>query len=784
MSETKRQGLAARYAQWVVRWRWWVLLAALLATVAAAAGASKLGFTNDYRVFFSSRNPELTAFEKFQDIYTKTDVILFAVKPKQAPEELGVFTNDTLAVVKELTEESWKIPYSIRVDSPTNFQHTEATADDLVVADLVKNPGALDRDALRKARQVALDEPSLVNRLVADDAMTAGVLVTLQLPNKDPNEVLESVGHAEALVERIRVEHPNLEVVISGVAPLSASFPRASIQDMESLIPIMYLALIVTMGIFLRSVSGTIATVLVVGMSAMFAMGSGGWLGVQLTPPSAMAPTIILTIAIADCVHILVSMFQQMRRGMGKHEALVESMRLNAEPVFLTSLTTVIGFLSLNFSDSPPFGDLGNLSAIGVAAAWAYAMTFLPALLAILPMRVKKADDGKLHFMDRLANFVVGRRKALIFQVGTVIIVLLAFIPTIELDDRFVEYFDYSVPIRGDTEFVSDHLTGPYQIEFSVGAADAGGVADPAYLKHLENFANWLREQPAVTHVNSFTDVMKRLSKSMHADEESWYRLPDNRQLAAQYLLLYEMSLPYGLDLNSQINVDKSATRLTVTIDSIGTTKQRELKERAEEWLVQNTPPYMHSSATGTTVMFAYISERNIKSMLSGTVLAFLLISASLMFALRSFRLGLISIIPNLVPAGLAFGIWGIFVGEMGLAASVITATSLGLIVDATVHILSKYNRARREKGYDAEAAVRYSFSTVGTALWVTTAILVAGFAVLAFSSFKINAEMGLLTAIAIAAAIFVDFFLLPPLLLALDRRRVVRGAAAPVPAE
>lgn len=784
MSETKGQGLAVRYAQWVVRWRWWVLLATLLATVAAAAGASKLSFTNDYRVFFSDRNPELTAFDKFQDIYTKTDTILFAVKPKEAPANLGVFTNDTLAAVKELTEESWKIPYSIRVDSPTNFQHTEATEDDLVVADLVKNPGSLDRKTLMKDRKVALEEPSLVNRLVAKDGMTAGVLVTLQLPGKDPDEVLDSVSHAEKLLDRIKADYPNLDVVISGIAPLSASFPRASMQDMETLIPIMYLALIVAMGIFLRSVSGTIATVLVVGMSAVFAMGSGGWLGVQLTPPSAMAPTIILTIAIADCVHILVSMFQQMRKGLGKHEALIESLRLNTEPVFLTSLTTVIGFMSLNFSDSPPFADLGNLSAIGVAAAWVYAMTFLPALMAILPVRVKKVDEDKLVFMDRMADFVVNRRKALIWQLGLVIVVLLAFVPTINLDDRFVEYFDYSVPIRGDTEFVADNLTGPYQIEFSVGAANAGGIADPAYLNHLENFANWLRQQPGVMHVNSFTDVMKRLSKSMHADKEDWYRLPNDRQLAAQYLLLYEMSLPYGLDLNSQINVDKSATRLTATIDSIGTTKQRELKARAEEWLVQNTPPYMHASATGTTVMFAYISERNIKSMLTGTVLAFLLISASLMFALRSLRLSLISIIPNLVPAGIAFGIWGIFVGEMGLAASVITATSLGLIVDATVHILSKYNRARREKGYDAEAAVRYSFSTVGTALWVTTAILVAGFAVLAFSSFKINAEMGLLTAIAITAAIFVDFFLLPPLLLALDRRRVVRGASEPVPAE
>ncbi len=258
----------------------------------------------------------------------------------------------------------------------------------------------------------------------------------------------------------------------------------------------------------------------------------------------------------------------------------------------------------------------------------------------------------------------------------------------------------------------------------------------------------------------------------MHGDDQAWYRLPDDRELAAQYLLLFEMSLPYGLDLNNQINVDKSALRLIVTTDNISTVELRVLEADAGAWLDENFPSAASSEATSAFVMFAYISERNINGMLIGSLLAFLLISASLGLALRNFKLGMVSLVPNLIPVVMAFGVWALFVGEVGLASSVVAATSLGIIVDATVHFLSKYQRALRERGESTEDAIRYAFSTVGTALWVTSAILVAGFAVLSLSTFKMNEDLGLLTAIAIAAALLADFLLLPPLLISLDKRR------------
>ncbi len=758
--------LSVSWAKGIIRWRWLVLIAALVATIGIASGARFLSFTSDYRVFFSDENPQLTAYEDLQNIYTKADNILFVLKPKDGK----IFTPEWLEVVRQLTDDAWKIPYSIRVDSISNYQNTEAVEDDLTVADLVENALGLQQADLDKVENITQTEPALAARIISADSTTTGVQVTLQLPPDDQIALASAVEYAENMVATLEANHANLDVAVTGLAPLSNAFTRASMIDMGTLTPMMFGIIVIALIAFLRSFSGTMATLIVTILSTMAAMGFAGFTGVKLTPPAAMAPTIIMTIAIADCVHILVSMFHEMRHGKTKHEALVESLRVNTQPVFLTSLTTVIGFLTLNFSDSPPFHDLGNISAAGVVAAWLLSMTFLPALLAIIPVKVKAKVEGKSHAMEKLAEFVISNRTKLLVGMGVVVIVLTSMVTRIELDDRFVEYFDESIQFRVDSDFTRENLTGIYQVEYSIGAGESGGVSNPDYLAKVEEFAQWLRTQPGVVHVNTITDIMKRLNKSMHGDEQVWYKLPQERDLAAQYLLLYEMSLPYGLDLNSQINVDKSASRLTVTLDNVSSTDMRNMAETSSQWLRDNTPAFMHAEGTSTSVMFSYISDRNIKSMLTGTAIAFVMISMSLVIALRSVKIGLISLIPNMVPAAMAFGVWGILFGQVGMAVSVVAATSLGLIVDASVHFLSKYTRARREHGHSSKDAVRYGFSTVGTALWVTTAVLVLGFSVLSYSTFKVNADMGLLTATTIAIALFVDFLLLPPLLMLFEK--------------
>jgi uncharacterized protein len=754
------------FGSWVIRFRWWVVLATILIVLVAASGGRFLGFSTDYRVFFSKDNPQLLAFETLQNTYTKNDNVMFAVEPKDGK----VFTRETLAIVEEITRESWQIPYSIRVDSVTNFQYTWSEEDDLVVQDLAENALNFTDAQLKKVQAVALAEPLLLNRLITHKSDITGINVTINRPQKTITETPEVVTFAREMKDKFQEKYPNVNIYMTGVVFMDNAFNEAGEGDMKSLVPFMYGIVLIIMALSLRTFWGTLTTILIMAFSILTGMGIAGWSGVLLTPISANAPTIILTLAVADSIHILVTLFYEMRHGKSKYDAIQETLRVNHQPVFITSLTTAIGFLSLNFSDSPPFRDLGNIVAVGVMAAYIYSVFFLPAMMAILPLRVKAVSSSHNGFIDTLGDWVI-RNKNLFFWGMIIIITFLSIqIPRNIIDEKFNEYFDTRYQFRIDNDYVEEHLTGFESIEYSLGAGESGGISNPEYLKKLEAFADWYRQQPGVMYVSTLTDTMKRLNKNMHGDDESYYRLPEQRDLSAQYLLLYELSLPFGLDLNNQINIDKSSTRFTAILESVSTQHALDLENSAQEWLKKNAPPEMASHGASPLIMFSHIAMRNIDSMMIGTLAALLLISAILVVVLRSFKLGLISTVPNLVPMIMTFGIWGLFVGEIGLAVSVVAPVALGIIVDDTVHFLSKFRRARMELGKTTEEAVLYSFHTVGTALFLTSVILVCGFLVLTFSGFRMNVQLGFMTTISIICALLADFLFLPALLLKLDR--------------
>ncbi len=345
-------------------------------------------------------------------------------------------------------------------------------------------------------------------------------------------------------------------------------------------------------------------------------------------------------------------------------------------------------------------------------------------------------------------------------------------VPRNELNDVLAHFFDKSVEFRQDTDFMDERLSGNTSLEYSLEASAEGGVTDPVFLAEVSQFAEWYRAQAPVRHVAVITDTFRQLNKSMHGDDPAAYRIPESKELAAQYLLLYELSLPQGLDLNNQIDRSRSATRVTVSAKTLSSQELLDLNARAEAWLEENAPNIADVNSTGPAALFAYIGQRNIRAMLVGTLAVILAISVILLFALRSLRLGLISIVPNLVPAVLGFGIWGLTVGQVGLSLSVVVAMTVGIVVDDTVHFLAKFRRARREYGHGPEEAVHYAFDTAGRALFTTTVVLVAGFLILVFSPFVPTAQVGVLTAMIIGFALVADLSLLPALLTALDRRR------------
>ena len=751
-----------RYIDFVLHGRWRVVGLATLLMAATAAGAPGLAVSSNYRVLFGEDNPDLLAFDALQDTYTASRSALIAVSPREGT----VFTRDVLAAIEELTEAAWRTPYAVRVNSLTNYFHTEATEDDLTIAPLVEDAMSFGDADLDRVRDIALNEPELVGQLIAGDGRTAGLAISFALPEPEEPAWAEIADHLRALLEEARAAHPELRHYLTGNVILNQTFTDAAEDDAQK-IPLAFFVILAVAGLILRSLYATLAIAVVLVFVLLSTLGVAGWMGVLLTPISVSVPVIIVTIGVAHAIHIAVVALAAVRRGQQRDAALAASLRDNLYPVFLTSATTVMGFLSLNLSDSPPFHVLGNLVALGVLFGFVYSVTLLPAMLSILPLRPTAAGAGTPSLLVRLGDFVAARCTPILCCGALVVVVLAAGIPRNELSDTWAHHFDDRYAFRLDTDFVAENLTGLDRLEYSLTSGREGGITDPDYLRTVDSFAEWYRTQSEVHHVLAFTDIVKRVNRSMNGDDSAFYAIPDTPELAAQFLLLYEFSLPFGADLNDRMDIARSATRMTVVLEPTSTVDHLDIDARARDWLQANAPG-LAGPASGFTMIAAHMSSQNIRSMLEGTFLAAGLISAVLLLVFRNVRVGLICLVPNLVPAILSFGLWGYLVGNVGLGASVVVAVAIGIIVDDTIHFLTHYLRDRR-RGRASPDAVRSTFRAVGPALCATTAILTVGFLVFATSGYEPGSTLGLMVALTIALALAADLLLLPALLMVVD---------------
>jgi predicted RND superfamily exporter protein len=451
-------------------------------------------------------------------------------------------------------------------------------------------------------------------------------------------------------------------------------------------------------------------------------------------------------------------------------------------PVSLTTLTTSIGFLSLAFSPVPPFAHLGLIVAIGAVTTWLLSMSFLPALLCVWPWKTVHTTLPAERISLVVAKMVMRRPRRVLGVMIAFTTVLSALAFTNTLDDRYVRYFDQSFGFRQATDRLNQELGGFYVLEYSLDAGHEGGIAEPAYLAEVEKFEAWLRQQPGVTHVHGLPDILKTINRAMNGGSEAAYVVPASRDIGAQYLELYEMSLPFGSDLKNQLSADKQLSRLSVNLADVSTAAMADLQARAQAWAEANTPLIAASATgTGTSLLFAHIGNRNIHEMLKGVFTGMFVVWLIFLIAFRSASLSFIGTIANFAPSLATLGAWALLNGEVGMAVATVASITFGVVVDDTIHMLTAYSRLRREHGRNAYDAVRESFEIVGPGMIAMTLALSAGFACLAFSGFQINAWMGMMAALTILIAVLFDLLFIPAALLTFQSSP--RAAAEPTAA-
>ena len=761
----------------LLRHRWLLLLLSLVLVAFAVGGFSRFTFNASVKAFFADDYPYFDDFEAMESRYGTDSRIFFMIEPVDG----DVFQPQVLAFIEQLTAEAWQLDHSIRVDSLANFQHSRSVDDDMYVNALVEQAGTLDEQALAYVREVALGDPALVDRLVTADGRYAAMVVNFAIDGKHQHEY--EFALAEKVydwVERLEQQNPFVRIYVTGDIISNYNNGQILQGDLLRMVPLMFALMFVLLGLLLRTLSGVIVCYVIAILAMLAGMGLSSWLGITFSMMSMNAVMITITVTMAHCVHIL-GHFLHMYRKQDKRTALADSLHVNFLPVTITSFTTALGFVTLNFGDMPPAAALGNSASVGVLMSWLFSLTVLPALVMLLPFRKPQGESGLIEsWMLRYAGWIIRHTRLVLVltAVYAVLMTVLALQNTV--NDRFSEMIKEPHPFRSDNAMIDRHFGGLYNMNFDVAAERPGGITQVDYLTHLDKMTGWLREQPEINSVFSFVDVIKRLNKSMHGDDPAFYAIPDSDELAAQLLLLYEMSLPFGQDLTNQISMDKSASRLMITTASLDTHETLALQQKIIAWQQSNLPSYMRDDGASLSIMWSHLGIDALVSSVEGSFIALLVISLVMITVLRSFRYGLLSLVPNVLPAVIGLGVWALINGEMGMGLMSVIIITIGIVVDDTVHFLTKYQYARTRFAHDTEQAIRYAFRHVGTAICITTAVLATGFALLVLSDMTSNSDFGLLTTIILLAALALDFFLLPALLLWLDKKPLP-AAAVPV---
>ncbi len=776
ITEIKTTGVNRLFVGFIAQRPLVAVLLGLGLVVGLASGMGKLRADFTHTGFFFDDDPKLKRFEAFERRFGNDDSVIVAM---HSPS--GVFDLESARLLQELTDKMWKIPEIIRVDSLANFNWVHARGDDIAIEPLF--PDQLTPEILASRKQIALTHETLPNYLVSKDATVAMVFARVKPGIEHPPNASAISRAAEALMASLqRGDHT---FYISGGPSITYEFERVTQKDIGRLIPMAILLAALFLAFLLRSVAGTLLPFVVVIGGALAAFGFAGHVGLVQTAMVTVVPSILIAVGIADTVHILVTYFDVRRRGWDRRRAAHYALTKNLLATFLTSLTTAIGFASFLTANLKPLGIMGAMAAVGTFVAWIVAQLVVGGLLFVLPIKVKALPAQRVVNTKRRATGLVDfiARNRIRVMVGTAIFsVVCAYVSFgIEINSDPMKYFGKDVPGRVASDFIEASTGAARILELEIDSGQDEGVKDPTFLAKVDEFQQWIQKQPDITRAVSIVDVLKQTHRSLNGDKPEFYALSTDRDTIAQELFLYTMGLPQGMDINDRISVKNDALRMTVlnklltSREYVAATQAIEAKGRSLGLKVEGTGKYYLYQQTNEYVVQSFVRSLWSASLLIGLIMAFFL---------RSWKLGIISMIPNVVPL-FAGGVLLRMIGQpLDIGTSLVASVCLGISIDDTSHVLANFAYMRKN-GMAPNAALRVVLAETGPALLSTNGILITSFASFATASFVPNVYFGVMTAFVLTIALAADMLFTPAILSESPAREAARngGAAAVVAA-
>jgi predicted RND superfamily exporter protein len=746
-----------KYIDFLQKFRWFIAIGLPVIVFALAFNLKHLQMDGSYRIWFGEESKILTDYDKFRSTFGNDDSLIITFQDKE-----GIFNKKALQSVDNITQALWKMKYVARVDSITNYQYIHNNPDepdDIVVEDFIKDISNASSEYLANRKEIAISDPLVVDGFISRDGTTTMISARLTPKvNDDSDKSMEIM----TLIDNIlapEIERTGYKYWLNGGPPLNHAFVTIGMSDMI-FIPIILIASMILLFLLFRRISGALIPIGVVTFTFLTVLAIQVLLGYKLNNFTINLPVFIVAIGIADAVHVYTIWLLHKREGVDNILAVEQSLKKNFLPIFLTSLTTTIGFATLTISEVIPVFTLGVATASGAILAFIISIIWMPSVLLLLKKEYKVEHIKKIEKKKSMGygSFIVKNDKKIALVTTVIFVFLTIGIFNVKIDSNTIRYFDKSVEIRQSAEFIMENITGPMAYEIIVDSQEPNGIKNPDFLKTVELFyKDFQTTYPDVKHLNSLMDTIKRFNKVVNNRDE----IPNNQNLIAQYLLLFSLSLPQGMEINDKMDIKEQKLRITARVNIVDTSTDLEMINYVSDWW-GNTP--YRASVQGQTAMFAYMQKDVTNTLIYSLSLAIFLVSLIMLLIFKRFKILWVFILPNILPVILVIGLMGWIGITIDIGVAIAGAIIIGVAVDDTIHFLVKYFEARKE-GLSMEDTFDEILRYAGKAILFTTIILSVAFSLFAFSAFTPNQNFGIVTAFALIIALVIDLLLLPALL-------------------
>ena len=754
----------ARLINFLLSQRYLLATLSILLGGAISLGALKTTINSSDDAILSEDDPyRLEVAQVNKDFPPSTSVLFAFMSP-----EGDVFNRDMLQAMQDLTDRYTDVESAVSVASLINRRLDAVDADIHERDYLLPELDELTAQDLVKIREIALADKDLTQSMLSPEGDMALAVIKFHATSEEQATQLRIAKTVIDLRDSLREQYPKQNIYVLGRILFEYDSYNAQIKDAKYLFPIVMLTILGLMYFCLRSLSFALAIAVVSVMSVGLTVGTVGWAQVPFNQISNMGPLVVFMIAMADSIHLVSVYLQGLHKSLSKFEALRESLRVNIQPVTLATVTTAMGFLSLNYCASPGIYGFGNVVAMGVVWAFLVTFTLLPALILLLPVKKVPEPLGVKGFINFVAKLVANHGKQLFWGSLLLIVVTFAMLPLNKVDfDRF-SFIDKDSDFHTVISALAEKIGNDQSLVYSINSGKYYGITEPEFLRKIEEFSIWLEEQPQTSFVTSYTGFLKNRNMAENDNDPAWEVLPEDNLQIIDYLVGYQLVQEIEPQLEPIFNSEYSAIRMVVGTSNLSNVQLLDFSEAIEDWITLNMDPAYDVMHGDNSILYARLNKMISLQLMEGFTLSFLLITATLLVGLKSVRYGLLSMMPNLFPATIVFGIWGLLVGELSPYILMLFSISIGLVVDDSVHVLSKYIVARRE-GESPEAAVQYSLDKAGSAITITTLSLAVGTFILVLSNTFYYQNVALLLTPIIIVALLLDLLFLPPLLVRFD---------------